>query len=55
MDASEQMESGASPSTMDGDNYPDEIGQSSEAMDVVDIQPAVQVSNNGESSLIPPS
>lgn len=46
MDASEQMESGASPSTMDGDNYPDEIGQSSEAMDVVDIQPAVQVSNN---------
>jgi len=46
MDAAEQMENGASPSTMDGDNYPDEIGQTSEAMDVVDIQPAVQVSNS---------
>ena len=52
MDAAEQMENGASPSTMDGDNYPDEIGQTSEAMDVVDIQPAVQVSNNGKTTLI---
>ncbi|CAG5106037.1 Oidioi.mRNA.OKI2018_I69.chr1.g2653.t2.cds [Oikopleura dioica] len=46
MDSAEQMEHGNSPSTMDGENYQDEIGQTSEAMDVVDIQPAVQVSNN---------
>ena len=48
MDSAEQMEHGNSPSTMDGESYQDEIGQTSEAMDVVDIQPAVQVSNNGE-------